>query len=67
MNRGAHLLATGPAGVNGRFVREIILLLDGISVGGQSTKEIWGFTPVMSGTCDKAFKSLQMPSQQKLW
>ena len=39
MNRGAHLLATGPAGVEGRFVREIMLLLYGISVGGQSTRE----------------------------
>ena len=39
MNRAAHLLATGPAGVKGRFVREIMLLLDGISVGGQSTRE----------------------------
>ena len=39
MNRGAHLLATGSAGVEGRFVREIMLSLDGISVGGQSTKE----------------------------
>ena len=33
MNRGAHLLATRPAGVEGRFVWEIMLLLDGISVG----------------------------------
>ena len=39
MKRGAHLLAPGPAGVEGRFVREIMLLLDGISVGGQSTRE----------------------------
>ena len=39
MNRGAHLLANGPAGVEVRFVREIMLLLDGISVGGQSTRE----------------------------
>ena len=40
MNRGAHLLATGPAGVEGMFVREIMLLLDGISVGGgHSTRE----------------------------
>ena len=36
---GAHLLATGPAGVEGRFGREIMLLLDGISVAGQSTRE----------------------------
>ena len=33
MNRGAHLLATGSAGVEGRFVREIMLSLYGISVG----------------------------------
>ena len=39
MNRGDHMLPTGPAGVEGRFVREIILLLDGISVGGKSTRE----------------------------
>ena len=39
MKRGAHLLASGPAGVEVRFVREIMLLLDGISVGGQSTGE----------------------------
>ena len=39
MNRGAHLLATGPAGVEDRFVRKIMLLLAGISVGGQSTRE----------------------------
>ena len=48
MNRGAHLLATGPAGVEGRFVREIMLLLDGISVGGTKHKRERGFTPVMS-------------------
>ena len=39
MNKGAHLLATGPAGVEGRFVRGIMLLLDRISAGGQSTRE----------------------------
>ena len=39
MKRGAHLLAHGLAGVEGRFVREIMLLLDGFSVGGQSTRE----------------------------
>ena len=37
--RGAHLLAPGAAGVKDRFVRKIMLMLDGISVGGQSTKE----------------------------
>ena len=45
--RGAYLLALGPGDVEGRFVREIMLLLDGISVGGQSTRDR-GFTPVMS-------------------
>ena len=39
MKRGAHLLAPGPAGVEDRFVRELMLLLEGISVGGQSTRE----------------------------
>ena len=39
MNRGAHLLAIGPAGVKGRFVREIMLLLNRIRVGGHSTRE----------------------------
>ena len=39
MNTGAHMLATGPAGVEGRFVKDIMLLLDGISVAGQSTRE----------------------------
>ena len=36
---GAHLLAPRPAGVEVKFVREIMLLMDGISVGGQSTRE----------------------------
>ena len=36
LKRGAHLLAPG---VEGRFVRKIMLVLDGISVGGQSTRE----------------------------
>ena len=49
MKRGTHLLAPGPAGVEGRFVREIMSLLDGISVGGQNTRHR-GFTPVMSVT-----------------
>ena len=39
MIRGAYLLATGPACVEGRFVRDIIWFLDDISVGGQNTKE----------------------------
>ena len=39
MKRGAHLLTPGPASVKGRFVREIMLLLDVISVGVQITRE----------------------------
>ena len=39
MNRDAHLLATGPAGVEDRFLRDFCLLLNGISVAGQSTRE----------------------------
>ena len=39
------MLAPGPAGFKGRFVREIMLLLS---------------------VCDKAFKSLQVPSQHKI-
>ena len=39
------------AGVEGRFVREIMLLLDGISVGGQRTRERKReFSPVRSVT-----------------
>ena len=37
MMRGAYLLEPGLAGVKDGFVRELMLLLDGISVGGQST------------------------------
>ena len=48
---GAHLLALGPAGVEGRFVRKIMLLLDEISVGGDKAQERErGFTPVLSVT-----------------
>ena len=64
MNRGAHLLATGPAGVEGRFVREI-MLLDGIRLTGQCTRERERVHPC--NVCDKAFKSLQMLSQHKIW
>ena len=39
MKRGTHLLAPGIAGVEGRFVREIMSLLDGISVEGKNTRE----------------------------
>ena len=37
MKKGSHLLPPGPEDVKGGFVREFMLLLDGISVGGQST------------------------------
>ena len=36
MKRGAHLLAPRPAGVEGRFVRAFMLLLDGIRVGDKA-------------------------------
>ena len=39
MKRGDHMLAPAPAGFEGRFVREIMLLLDGISVRGHNTRE----------------------------
>ena len=39
MKRGAYLLAPGPEDVEGKFVREFVLLLDGISVMGLSTQE----------------------------
>ena len=65
MKRGAHLLAPGPAGVEGRFVREIMLLLDRISGGGDKTQERERVHPC--NVCNKAFKSLQMPSEHKIW
>ena len=37
MKSSAHLLATGPACVAGRFVGEIMLLLDGSSMGDEDT------------------------------
>ena len=39
MKRGGHLLEPVPKDVEGRFVREFMLLLDGISVEGQHTQE----------------------------
>ena len=39
MKRGAHLLTPGHKDVEGGFVRDFMLLLDGISVGGQITQE----------------------------
>ena len=65
MNRGAPLLANGPAVVEDRFVREIMLLLDEISVAGQSTRERERVHPC--NVCDKTFKSLQMLSKHKIW
>ena len=62
MKRGAHLLKPGPAGAKGRFVREIMLLLDGISVGGQIATE--GEVHPCN-VCDESFSSLQIPSQLK--
>ena len=51
MNRDAQLLAPGPTGVEGGFVRKFWLLLDWISVGGGTKpKRERGFTPVMSVT-----------------
>ena len=37
MKSGTHLLAPGPAGVEGRFMGEFMLLLDGISMGDEDT------------------------------
>ena len=36
---GAHLQAPGPAGVEGGIVKEFMLLLNRISVGGLGTRE----------------------------
>ena len=55
-----HMLATGPAGAKGRFVREIILSLDGISA--QERERVHP-----CNICDKAFKSMQLLSQHKVW
>ena len=37
LKSSAHLLATGPAGVKGRFVGEFMMLLYGSSVGAEDT------------------------------
>ena len=50
MKRGIHLLVPGPAGVEGRSVMDIMLLLDGMSVGETKHKREKGCTPVMSVT-----------------
>ena len=56
MKKGAHLMAPGPEDVEGWFMREFRLLLDGISVGGQSTRE--REKDHKCNICDKAFKYL---------
>ena len=71
MNRGTHLLATGPAVVEGRFVREIMLLLEGISVWGQSTGERERFHPCnvctkLSSLC-KSLASKKFGSTVAMW
>ena len=63
MKRGVHMLSPLPAGIKGRFVRKIMLLLDGISVRGQSTRERERVHSC--NVCDNAVKSLQMPSQHR--
>ena len=65
MKRGAHLLAPGPEDIKGGFVREFMLLLDGIPVGEQSTRERERVRPC--NVCDKAFKYLPTPNQHKIW
>ena len=60
-----HYLATEPADVEGRFVREIMLSLDGISaVLGDKAQERERIHPC--NVCDKAFMSMQMLSQHKM-
>ena len=55
MKRGAHLLTPGLEDVKGGFVRQLMLLLDGISVGDKAHKRE-RVDPC--NVCDKAFKSL---------
>ena len=66
MKRGAHLLAPGPEDIKGGFVREFMLLLDGISVEGQiiSTRSLC----VASLTTGRAFATFpcQARGQQQL-
>ena len=54
---------TGTCKCQGRVCEGIMLLLYGISVGRQSTRD--RVLPCI--VCDKAFKSLPTPNQQKLW
>ena len=55
MKRGTHLLAPGPENIKVGFVREFMLLLDGISVGDKAHKKERVHP---CNVCDKAFKSL---------
>ena len=72
MKSGAHLLAPVPEDVKGGFVREIMLFLEGISVGGQSPQEreqhiIWqnsGHVFVCK-SCGKKFKTNNSINKQK--
>ena len=63
--RGVHRLAPGPGIVEGRCVREFMFMLDGISVGEQSTRER-DRVPPCNG-CDQPFKSLPTLNQHKIW
>ena len=47
MKRGAHLLAPGPIYVKGGFVREFMLLLDGIRGGGDKAHKRERVYPVI--------------------
>ena len=55
MERGAHLLAPGPVGVECGFVRDFMLLLAWIR-GGHKAQERERLHPC--NVCDKDFKSL---------
>ena len=63
MKRGNPLLGPGPAGVKGQFVREFMLLLDGISVGdkAQARERVHP-----CNFCDKAVKYLKTPNKYKI-
>ena len=63
MKRGNPLLGPGPAGVKGKFVREFMLLLDGISVGDKSQARERVHP---CNFCDKAVKYLKMPKKYKI-
>ena len=57
MQRGACLRSPGPEDVECRFVREFMLLLDGISVQGQSTT--FGITVAMCLSARVVARSLR--------